>query len=126
MANTTPTIANGKICYVEIPSQDPKRSSAFYNSVFGWKIRTRGDDATAFDDGVGEVSGAFVKGRKPSSEIGALVYIMVDNAEETIQKIMQQGGKIVQPLGMDAPEITARFSDLDGNIFGLYQEPAET
>jgi predicted enzyme related to lactoylglutathione lyase len=124
MSNTPPTIANGKICYVEIPSTDPKRSSTFYNNVFGWKIRTRGDGATAFDDGVGEVSGAFVKGRKPSSEIGALVYIMVDNIEETIQTIMQSGGKIIQPVGVDAPEITARFSDPDGNVFGLYQEPA--
>ena len=124
MANTPPTIANGKICYVEIPSMDPKRSSTFYSNVFGWKIRTRGDGATAFDDGVGEVSGAFVKGRKPSSEIGALVYIMVNNIEETIQIIIQSGGKIIQPVGVDAPEITARFSDPDGNVFGLYQEPA--
>src|SRR5689334_8601863 len=118
-----PTVANGKICYVEIPSADPQKSSTFYNTVFGWQIRTRGDGATAFDDGVGEVSGAFVKGRKPSAEVGALVYVMVDSVEETIQKIIDAGGKIVQPMGADAPEITARFKDLDGNIFGLYQEP---
>jgi uncharacterized protein len=123
MPNIHPTVANGKICYVEIPSADPKTSSEFYSNVFGWKIRTRGDGATAFDDGVGEVSGAFVKGRKPSTEVGALVYVMVDSVAETIEKIMDAGGKIVQPVGMDAPEITARFSDPDGNIFGLYQEP---
>jgi hypothetical protein len=29
----------------------------------------------------------------------------------------------VQPIGGDAPEITARFTDPAGNIFGLYQEP---
>jgi hypothetical protein len=28
--------------------------------VFGWKLRTRGDGAVAFDDGVGQVSGSFV------------------------------------------------------------------
>jgi hypothetical protein len=32
-------------------------------------------------------------------------------------------GKIVQPIGVDSPEITARFSDPAGNIFGLFQEP---
>jgi predicted enzyme related to lactoylglutathione lyase len=122
MADLHPTIANGKICYVEIPSADPKKSSTFYNAIFSWKMRTRGDGATAFDDGVGEVSGAFVKGRKASSEIGALMYIMVDNVAETIEKIIQEGGRIVQPVGVDAPEITARFADLDGNVFGLYQE----
>jgi uncharacterized protein len=30
----------------------------------------------------------------------------------------------VQPIGVDAPEITARFTDPAGNVFGLYQEPA--
>ncbi len=34
------------------------------------------------------------------------------------------GGKIVQPIGMDSPEITARFSDPAGNVLGLYQQPA--
>jgi predicted enzyme related to lactoylglutathione lyase len=123
MSTPHPTIANGKICYIEIPSSDPKASSEFYKNCFGWNMRTRGDGALAFDDGVGEVSGAFVKGRKPSPEVGALVYIMVDDMEETIKSVVTNGGKIVQPVGMDAPEITARFSDPDGNVFGLYQEP---
>jgi predicted enzyme related to lactoylglutathione lyase len=33
------------------------------------------------------------------------------------------GGEIVQPIGADAPEITARFRDPAGNVVGLYQEP---
>jgi hypothetical protein len=32
----------------------------------------------------------------------------------------------VQPIGMDAPEITARFSDPAGNVLGLYQEPTRS
>jgi hypothetical protein len=31
--------------------------------------------------------------------------------------------EIVQPIGADAPEITARFRDPGGNIIGIYQEP---
>jgi len=123
MASSKPTIGNGKICYVEIPSKNSKASSEFYQRVFGWKIRTRGDGATAFDDGVGEVSGAFVKGRKPGKEIGTLIYIMVNNMEQVLELVAKHGGKIIQPVGADAPEITARFEDLDGNVFGLYQEP---
>jgi predicted enzyme related to lactoylglutathione lyase len=41
---------HGRICYIEIPTADITRSAAFYAKVFGWKIRTRGDGATAFDD----------------------------------------------------------------------------
>ncbi len=122
MNNEHPTLGNGKICYLEIPSIDINISSAFYQKVFEWNIRKRGDGAIAFDDGVGEVSGTWTTSRKPSAEVGILTYIMVDNAEETIEKIITNGGKIVQQIGKDYPEITARFSDPAGNILGIFQE----
>jgi predicted enzyme related to lactoylglutathione lyase len=117
---------NGKICYLEIPAVDVGESAAFYQAVFGWQPRRRGDGATAFDDATGGAgaSGAYVTGRLPSTGVGALVYVMVDDVEATIVKIVANGGKIVQPVGADAPEITARFADVAGNVFGLYQEPA--
>jgi len=118
-----PTRANGKICYLEIPTADLARSVAFYQAVFGWAIRKRGDGATAFDDGVGEVSGAWVTGRPSSPTPGLLLYVMVDSAAATAERVVAQGGRIVQPIGVDAPEITARFADPDGNVLGLYQEP---
>ena len=118
-----PTIGNGKICYLEIPATDIAVSGNFYKQVFGWNIRTRGDGATAFDDGVGEVSGSWVLNRKASPEPGLLIYIMVDNVAATIDAVVANGGVIVQPVGADAPEITARFKDPAGNVLGLYQEP---
>jgi len=126
MAKDGPTIGNGKICYIEMPAIDIERSASFYKTVFGWNVRTRGDGATAFDDTVGEVSGAWVLNRKPMKEVGLLFYIMVDSVEQTIEKLVANGGQLVQPIGMDAPEITARFSDPAGNIIGLYQEPKGT
>jgi predicted enzyme related to lactoylglutathione lyase len=119
----TPTIGNGKVCYLEIPAADVETSSAFYAAVFGWQSRRRGDGALAFDDGVGEVSGSWVTGRPASTGAGLLVYVMVDDIEATMAAITAQGGMIVQPVGADAPEITARFTDPFGNLLGLYQEP---
>jgi predicted enzyme related to lactoylglutathione lyase len=120
-----PTIANGKICYVEVPATDIARSSEFYKNVFGWNIRKRGDGNIAFDDTVGEVSGSFVLGRQPSSgKPGLLLYVMVDSVTATLDAIVASGGKIVQPIGADAPEITARFCDPAGNVIGLYQQRA--
>src|SRR5712692_1367725 len=118
-----PTFANGKVCYIEIPAVDIDASSNFYRQVFGWNIRKRGDGSIAFDDGVGEVSGTWVVGRKASTEPGLLIYIMVDSVAATIDLVTANGGTIVQPIGMDAPEITARFSDVAGNVIGLYQQP---
>jgi predicted enzyme related to lactoylglutathione lyase len=116
---------HGRICYIEIPTADVTRSAAFYAKVFGWKIRTRGDGATAFDDAAQEISGSWILGRPSSSEAGLLIYVMVDNVAETVEHIVANGGVIVQPVGVDAPEITARFRDPGGNILGLYQEPPQ-
>ena len=117
-----PTLSNGKVCYIEIPASDIRRSADFYAATVEWKLRTRGDGQIAFDDSVGEVSGTWVLGRPVSSVPGVLVYIMVDSVAATIAAIVEHGGEIVQPIGADAPEITARFSDPVGNVFGLYQQ----
>jgi predicted enzyme related to lactoylglutathione lyase len=121
-----PTFANGKICYIEMPATDIARSADFYGKVFGWKIRQRGDGSTAFDDGVGEVSGTWVLRRPPSAQPGLLIYIMVDSVAAAIEAVVANGGEIVQPLGADAPEITARFRDPGGNVVGLYQQPDDS
>jgi uncharacterized protein len=117
-----PTLGNGKVCYLEIPAIDVDRSMKFYEAVFGWAIRRRGDGSIAFDDGVGEVSGTWVVGRPPSSGPGLLVYIMVDDVAATVDLVTANGGEIVQRIGGDAPEITARFRDPGGNVLGLFQE----
>jgi uncharacterized protein len=38
-----PTFANGKICYIELPTTDIPCSVEFYKRVFGWDIRGRGN-----------------------------------------------------------------------------------
>lgn len=119
----SPTYGNGKICYIEMPALDATRSADFYNKVFGWNIRKRGDGTTSFDDTVNEVSGAFVLDRPPASTPGLLFYVMVDSVAAAVESVKANGGEIVQPIGVDAPEITARFKDPGGNVIGLYQQP---
>jgi len=118
-----PTLANGKVCYIEIPALDIQQSADFYAKVFGWAIRRRGDGRLAFDDAAGEVSGTWVTGRPASTGPGLLIYIMVDSAADAVAAVAAHGGKVVQPIGVDAPEITARFSDPAGNVLGIYQQP---
>jgi uncharacterized protein len=122
--NKHPTLGNGKVCYIEIPAVDVRRSAEFYETVFGWRIRKRGDGSIAFDDTTGEVSGTWVLARPPATSPGLLIYIMVDTVAATIDTVIANGGELVQPIGGDAPEITARFRDPAGNVLGLYQEPS--
>jgi predicted enzyme related to lactoylglutathione lyase len=121
-----PTLANGKVCYIEMPALDIQRSAEFYAKVFGWRIRQRGDGRRAFDDTTGEVSGTWVVGRPPASAPGLLLYIMVDSVAATLDAIVANGGEVVQRIGADAPEVTARFRDPAGNVIGLYQEPGRS
>jgi len=124
MRRMSPSPTNGKICYIEIPALDVLRSAEFYVQVFGWSIRKRDDGSTAFDDSVGGVSGTWVTGRPPATSPGFMIYVMVDSVAATLDVLRAHGAEVVQPIGADAPEITARFRDPAGNVVGLYQQPA--
>ena len=121
MADTHPTYAHGKICYLEIPSKDIAASVAFYRAVFAWRIRTRGDGSVSFDDGAGEVSGSWLTDREPAERMGTLIHIMVEDGAATVEAIKSNGGTIVEDIDPNASEITARFRDPSGNLFGIYQ-----
>lgn len=117
-------MAHGKICYLEIPAKTAEASADFYGSMFGWKIRKRGDGELAFDD-PGGVSGTWVKEADRKPDDTTRVYIMVDAIADTLLRIGAAGGRVVTPRteisnGMGA---FAVFVDPVGNEFGLYEEP---
>lgn len=119
-----PDLADGKICYVEIPAFDIESSASFFRDSFGWNIRKRGDGAFAFDDGVGQVSGVWVTGRPPDDGTGVFIYIMVEDIEASVDAIIANGGEIVKPIDRSTPDVVATFRDPGGNIFGLFEEPS--
>lgn len=121
---TAPVYAPGKICYIELPAIDVAQSAAFYEQVFGWNIRERGDGATSFDDTVGQVSGVWTTELPAASTPGLRVHIMVARIRDTIDAIEAAGGEIVQPVDPAASEIWATFRDPGGNILGIYEEPS--
>ena len=115
------TLAHGKICHLELPAADPQRAADFYTRVFGWTVHRHGQ-ALAFDDATGEVSGHWVS-RRPA-EPGLLFYLWVEDVEASLAVVVAEGCELVQPIGGDPGELTARFKDPGGNVVGLYQEPA--
>ncbi len=115
-----PTLSHGKICYLVIPAINVQSSAAFYQKVFGWKTHPRNENQIGFDDGAGQVSGMWVHGGPPVD--AGFVYIMTDDLERTCQQIITEGGEIVQRPDPNAREVTARFRDPAGNLFGVYQE----
>jgi predicted enzyme related to lactoylglutathione lyase len=103
----------GKICYLEIPTTDIEISVTFYEKIFAWKIRVRGNGERAFDDAAGAVSGTWVLCRPPSREPGMLTYVMVDNIDGTLDEVSKAGGQVVTPRTALGPggQAFARFRD---------------
>ena len=115
---------HGKICYLEIPAARAEDSAEFYSSLFGWKVRQRGDGHLAFDDS-GCVSGTWVRESNRTPDERTRVYIMVDSITQTLQQIEEAGGKVLTPrtdIGSNMGAFAA-FADPVGNEFGLYEEP---
>lgn len=114
----------GKICYLEIPTNDVEISANFYAKIFGWKMRVRGDGERAFDDATGAVSGTWVLGRPPTREPGMLTYVTVDNIDRTLDEVSKAGGQVVTPRTALGPggQAFATFCDPMGNVLGIYQE----
>ena len=114
---------HGKICYVEIPANDAEDAAEFYSTIFGWKVRQRGDGNLAFDDS-GSVSGTWVKEEDRTPDERTRMYIMVDSIAESLKEIQAAGGKVLTPRKEIGPNMGAfaAFADPVGNEFGLYEE----
>jgi uncharacterized glyoxalase superfamily protein PhnB/catechol 2,3-dioxygenase-like lactoylglutathione lyase family enzyme len=113
-------------CYIEIPALDAHKSAAFYERIFGWRIRHRESERPSFDDASGHISGAWVTGRAPASSAGLLPYVWVDSVAATLQKAEAEGATVVERAHPDHPGgncLIGTFRDPAGNLIGLYEEP---
>lgn len=119
---TEPAFAHGKICYIQMPAIDVPTSADFYQQVFNWSIRKRGDGAVAFDDGVGEVSGVWETTRMAADDPGMLVSIMVRDAVATAEAIAAAGGTIVDAPDPSQSEVHGTFRDPAGNLLSIYEQ----
>src|SRR2546423_15533742 len=73
----------GGISYLRIPAEDPRRSAAFYEAVFGWRVHADRDDAS-FEDGTGHVIGHFGSGQQAAGEAGIPPYVFVESVGGTL------------------------------------------
>lgn len=58
--------------------------------------------------------------------LGIIVYIVVEDIEATLAKIVAAGGKVVDGKIPQGSAYMAFFADPSGNILGLWEEPGLT
>jgi predicted enzyme related to lactoylglutathione lyase len=111
----------GGVSYLRIPAEDPHRSAAFYEAVFGWRVRGDRDDPS-FEDGTGHVIGHFMRELSVAGEAGIQPYIFVTRVDETLEKVVAHGGDVVTAPYPEGDLRVATFRDPSGNVLGVWQQ----
>ena len=118
----THLFGHGRLSYVQIPATDVRASAAFYELVFGWKVRGGSANHLSFTDTTGDMIGAWVTGRAISREAGVLPYIYVHGLDAALERVTASGGEIVKPPYAEGDLWVATFRDPAGNVIGGWQQ----
>lgn len=114
------------VIWFEIPVTDLIRASEFYRKVFDYTITFR--EMKSMKMGIFPlinapgISGALVqvKGYTPHHS-GTVVYFSVDNIDTTLEKVINNGGKLLIPkIDIGEKRCIAQFEDSEGNQIGIY------
>jgi uncharacterized protein len=104
-----------KIFYVEYHASDLERTKAFFGKVFGWAFTDYGPDYTSFTDG--GISGGFARSHKRALQAAgsALVVINHPQLEDTLERVVSNGGKVTQGIFSFPGGRRFHFTEPSGN-----------
>jgi len=112
------------ISWVEIPAVNFTRAVNFYNSILKMDLQPLDfghEKMACFPNDEGAIS--FAPNFRPSKD-GVLVSLNTENdLDGTIERIMENGGEIIQPktkIEAEGRGHFALFIDSEGNKIGLY------
>lgn len=112
-----------RVVHFDILANEPEKLIDFYGKVLGWKF-TKWDGPMEYwmiNTGEGDgIDGGLSKKSAQSSNVNT---IQIENLNETIAKVQENGGTIISPRSA-IPGIgwIALFKDAEDNIFGLMQD----
>jgi predicted enzyme related to lactoylglutathione lyase len=118
-----------RVVHFEIMAKEPQQAVDFYSKVLGWKFQKWDNPTmdywliTTGDEKLPGING----GLGPGDPVKAIVNtIGVADLDATLMRIVQHGGKVLQPRGpLPGVGWYAAFEDSVGNQFGLMQsDPA--
>jgi len=124
------------VTHFEMPADDKKRMTAFYSSVFGWKMQQMGPEmgeyvlagTTEVDEKQmpmqpGRINGGFYQRTDdPLSKVPSVV-IQVANVAASMEKVKSAGGKILgEPQDIPGVGRWVSFQDTEGNRVSMIQE----
>ncbi|NLC57785.1 MAG: VOC family protein [Armatimonadetes bacterium] len=109
-----------QICHFQLVAPDPAKTREFLARVFNWSFR---DDPahhyTVIHTGA-DPNGGIVR-TQPDGRPTCLIYVAVDDLEETLAKVAAAGGQVLQPAsGIEGIGTWAIVADPDGVPIGVF------
>lgn len=111
-----------KINYLEFPAKDLAATKVFFTKVFGWSFTDYGPEYASFDN-AGIDGGFFSSPLSATAKTGsALVVLYSKDLEQTLSKVKQHGGIIVQETFSFPGGRRFHFTDPSDNEFAVWSE----
>jgi predicted enzyme related to lactoylglutathione lyase len=110
--------------WAELTSDDPAAARAFYGQLLGWRFA---DVDPADADGavicaLGDVPVASIERARDGQPSRWTSYLCVDDIEQTLGRIIAEGGRLVRPPRASADgRRVATFTDPAGVVLGLFE-----
>lgn len=115
------------VIFFEIAGKRIEKLSAFYASVFGWKMTPAPDGVLEIDTGTDTDIQGILYPVEDNSDYSnhVIIYVRVDDLDTSIKRLEHLGGKVFMtpealPNNMGSFAI---FTDPSGNFIGLHQNP---
>jgi uncharacterized protein len=110
------------IYYIEFQASDLEKTKAFFSTVFGWTFTDYGPDYTCFNDG--RMSGGFTRSDKSAAMAkGAPLVVLINpKLEDTLQRVVDAGGKVTQPIFSYPGGRRFHFTEPSGNELSVCAE----
>ena len=111
-----------KINYIELPAKDLKATKAFFTRAFSWTFTDYGPEYIAFSDE--GVDGGFYQSDLCSTTANgsALIVFYSEDLNATLQKVIDSGGEIVQPIFAFPGGSRFHFCEPSGNEFAIWSD----
>lgn len=124
-----------KICWVDIPADNPERSKKFYSELFGWKIEKDSKIAPGAPEyftialpkskeqtgSAPHFLGGLLKRQNPNHTI--TIYIDVPSLDTSIAQVKKLGGQVLtNKMPVPGWGYFAICKDTENNAFALWEE----
>ncbi|KAF8849973.1 hypothetical protein BDZ45DRAFT_731892 [Acephala macrosclerotiorum] len=118
--------------WLNIPCSSVPRAREFYTSVFGWSFfsppGTSPESFNPFKISDSTIMGALMKSDEAEGvdstakgkEGGIVIFLMVEDVDATLKKVVESGGKVKQDKRIEGGHTElGSFWDTEGNVVGV-------